>query len=259
MASTVVVRTVAPHVRTVMINRPLVRNAVDRETAAALKAAFLEFDRDSDAYVAVLYGADGQFCSGADLKAVASQNASTANDVSELGPMGPTALTLNKPVIAAVQGNCVAGGLELAVWCDLRVVEKSAVMGVFCRRFGVPLIDGGTVRLPRLIGQSRALDLILTGRAVDATEALAMGLANRVVEDGNGIQAAIDLATTLTKFPQDCMRADRASALDQHNRGVIEAMERERFVYGRRALESPDFVTGPQHFVQSRHTPKSNL
>ena len=188
-------------VTTVILNRPEVRNAVDRDTAAALAAAFREFDADADADVAVLWGAGGVFCSGADLRAFAEGRGNRLDPGGD-GPMGPTRLALSKPVIAAVSGYAVAGGLELACWCDLRVVEADAVFGVFCRRWGVPLIDGGTIRLPRLVGLSHALDMILTGRPVAADEALRMGLANRVVPAGESLAAARELAATLARFPQ---------------------------------------------------------
>jgi enoyl-CoA hydratase len=199
---------------TVLLSRPDRRNAVDGATAQALADAFREFDADGDAAVAVLHGEGGVFCAGADLKAVgtADGNGITADGD---GPMGPSRMRLSKPVIAAVAGHAVAGGLELALWCDLRVAEESAVFGVFCRRWGVPLIDGGTVRLPRLIGQSRAMDLILTGRPVDAREAREIGLANRVVPDGESRLAAEALAAELARFPQACLREDRLSALEQ--------------------------------------------
>ncbi|HEY4223254.1 MAG TPA: crotonase/enoyl-CoA hydratase family protein, partial [Myxococcota bacterium] len=193
---------------TVILSRPGVKNAVDRATAAALADAFRAFDADADARVAVLFGDGGTFCAGADLKSFASGQSNRV-EASGDGPMGPSRMQLDKPVIAAIAGYAVAGGLELATWCDLRVVEEDAILGVFCRRFGVPLIDGGTVRLPRLIGQSRALDLILTGRPVDASEALAIGLANRVVKKGEARAAAESLAAEIAKFPQLCMRADR--------------------------------------------------
>jgi enoyl-CoA hydratase len=196
-------------VTTVVLSRPEARNAVDRKTADALTEAFRAFD-DSDADVAVLWGEGGTFCAGADLKALDNHVGEDGD-----GPMGPTRLRLSKPVVAAVAGHAVAGGLELALWCDLRVAEEEAVFGVFCRRWGVPLIDGGTVRLPRLIGQSRAMDLILTGRPVGAREAYEMGLANRVVPTGTARQAAEELAREIARFPQTCLRGDRASVLDQ--------------------------------------------
>ncbi|CAJ1082422.1 probable enoyl-CoA hydratase [Xyrichtys novacula] len=201
---------------TVGINRPEVRNAVNQETARRLLEELEAFDRDPDLNVAVLHGEGGNFCAGYDLKELANHTASLKleQDVTKgPGPLGPSRLELSKPLIAAVSGFAVAGGLELAVLADLRVVEESAVMGVFCRRFGVPLIDGGTVRLPRLIGLSRALDLILTGRPVGAQEALAYGLANRIVPDGQALQAAVQLAEEISSFPQQCLRADRSSAM----------------------------------------------
>jgi enoyl-CoA hydratase len=199
---------------TVLLSRPERRNAVDGATASLLADAFREFDADGDAAVAVLHGEGGVFCAGADLKAVGTE---TGNRVARDGdgPMGPTRMRLGKPVIAAVAGHAVAGGLELACWCDLRVAEESSVFGVFCRRWGVPLIDGGTVRLPRLIGLSQAMDMILTGRGVEADEALRIGLVNRVVPDGESREAAEELAHQLALFPQSCMRNDRLSALEQ--------------------------------------------
>jgi enoyl-CoA hydratase len=219
---------------TVILCRADVKNAVDKVTAAALADAFRRFEADVDAKVAVLWGEGGTFCAGADLKAFAQGEGNVINDEGD-GPMGPTRLVLDKPVIAAIAGHAVAGGLELALWCDLRVVEEDAVLGVFCRRFGVPLIDGGTVRLPRLIGLSRALDLILTGRAVGAPEALSMGLANRVVPRGASRAAAVELAHHIAGFPQLCMRGDRESAYASTALDVQAAMKRELAV-GRRAL-----------------------
>ena len=201
-------------VSTVILDRPDVRNAVDGPTAAALAGAFAEFEADDGASVAVLCGAGGTFCAGADLKALGGPDGNRVAPDGD-GPMGPTRMRLSKPVIAAIAGHAVAGGLELALWCDLRVVEEDAVLGVFCRRWGVPLIDGGTVRLPRLIGLGRALDLILTGRAVPAAEALQMGLANRVVPHGQARTAAEALARDIAAFPQACLRSDRESALRQ--------------------------------------------
>jgi enoyl-CoA hydratase len=200
----------------ITIDRPGRRNAVDPDTARLLDEAFEAFDRDAGLHVAVLTGAEGNFCAGADLQALADDE-DTAGRVARdrPGPMGPTRRRLGKPVIAAVEGHAVAGGLELACWCDLRVAARSAVFGVFCRRFGVPLVDGGTVRLPRLIGQSRALDMILTGRAVDAAEALDFGLVNRLVDDGRALDSAIELAESLAALPQACLRNDRESALRQ--------------------------------------------
>ncbi|MEZ4395197.1 MAG: crotonase/enoyl-CoA hydratase family protein [Polyangiales bacterium] len=213
-------------VTTVILDRVGVKNAVDRATAAALAGAFREFDADPEARVAVLHGDHGTFCAGADLKAIARGEGNVVSPDGD-GPMGPTRLELSKPVIASIAGHAVAGGLELALWCDLRVVERDAVLGVFCRRWGVPLIDGGTVRLPRVVGLGRALDLILTGRAVGAEEALAMGLANRVVEKGAGRAAAESLARELSRLPQACMRADRASAYGALDLPLAEALRRE--------------------------------
>jgi enoyl-CoA hydratase/carnithine racemase len=231
MIETVRVERVGP-VTTVLINRPEARNAVDGPTATALADAFREFDADPSASVAVLTGVGPAFCAGADLKAIGTDRGNhTVADGD--GPMGPSRMVLSKPVIAAVSGHAVAGGLELALWCDLRVADTTAVFGVFCRRWGVPLIDGGTVRLPRLIGQSRAMDLILTGRAVDAEEALAIGLANRVVPAGEARAAAEELAARLAEFPQACMRSDRASALAQWSAPDPMATE---FTHGRSVL-----------------------
>lgn len=213
-------------VTTVILSRPEARNAVNGPTAVALYTAFADFDRDDSASVAVLWGEGGTFCAGADLKAFGTPQANEVHRTGP-GPMGPSRMVLSKPVIAAVSGYAVAGGLELAIWCDLRVAEEDAVFGVFCRRWGVPLIDGGTVRLPRLIGQSRALDLILTGRAVKADEALAMGLANRVVPKGQARQAAEQLAAELTALPQQCLRADRLSALHQWGLPESAALDQE--------------------------------
>lgn len=216
-------------VATITLHRPDCRNAVDGPTAALLQQAFARFEADATLAVAVLTGGDGQFCAGADLKAVADparRNSVTPNG-SGPGPMGPTRMAFTKPVIAAIEGHAVAGGLELALMCDLRVAAAGAVFGVFCRRWGVPLIDGGTVRLPRIVGQGRALDLILTGRAVDAQEALAIGLANRVVPDGQALAEAQGLARQIAGFPQACLRADRASALAQWDLDLPAALQRE--------------------------------
>nr|BFE62183.1 crotonase/enoyl-CoA hydratase family protein [Dactylosporangium thailandense] len=208
---------------TVILDRPQTRNAVDRATAEALAAAFRDFDADPGVDVAVLWGAGGTFCSGADLKAVAAGEGNRVEPDGD-GPLGPTRMRLSKPVIAAVSGHAVAGGLELAVWCDLRVVEEDAIFGVYCRRFGVPLIDGGTVRLPRLIGTGRALDLILTGRPVDAAEALRIGLADRVVPPGTAREAAEALAAGLAALPQECLRNDRRSLYDSLGRSVEDGL-----------------------------------
>ncbi|HVF88876.1 MAG TPA: crotonase/enoyl-CoA hydratase family protein [Blastocatellia bacterium] len=213
-------------VTTVIIDRPEVRNAVDREAALALSEAFREFERDESASVAVLHGDHGAFCAGADLKAIAEGRGNQTSPEGD-GPMGPSRMRLDKPVIAAISGHAVAGGLELALWCDLRVMEEDAVLGVFCRRWGIPLIDGGTVRLPRLIGLSRALDLILTGRPVDSAEALSIGLVNRVVPKGQARQASESLARELAGFPQVCLRNDRLSAYEQFDLEFEEAMANE--------------------------------
>ncbi|MFD8777295.1 crotonase/enoyl-CoA hydratase family protein [Streptomyces sp. NPDC059916] len=223
------------HVTTVVLSRPEVRNAVDGPTAAELAAAFKEFDADESARVAVLWGEGGTFCAGADLKAIGTERGNRVAEEGD-GPMGPTRLRLSKPVIAAVSGHAVAGGLELALWCDLRVAEEDAVFGVFCRRWGVPLIDGGTVRLPRLIGESRAMDLILTGRPVPAPEAYAIGLANCLVPPGRARAEAEELAERIADFPQACMRGDRASVLDQAGQGEEVAMVGE-LRYGTAVLE----------------------
>lgn len=221
-------------VTTIIINRPEVRNAVDRQTAEELADAVRAFERDPDARVGVLAGAGDTFCAGADLKAFA---AGAGNRVAPDGdgPMGPTRMLPGKPVIAAIAGYAVAGGLELALWCDLRVMEEDAVVGVFCRRWGVPLIDGGTVRLPRLIGLSRALDLILTGRAVGAQEALAMGLANRIAPTGQAREAAETLASEIARFPYECLLNDRLSAYEQGDLPFAEALANE-FRHGQRSL-----------------------
>jgi enoyl-CoA hydratase len=224
-------------VTTVILHRPEARNAVNGPTAAALYAAFDEFDHDDTASVAVLWGDGGTFCAGADLKAFGTGDANAVHR-SGPGPMGPTRMVLTKPVIAAVSGYAVAGGLELALWCDLRVAETGAVFGVFCRRWGVPLIDGGTVRLPRLIGHSRAMDMILTGRAVDAAEAQAIGLANRVVAAGQARQAAEQLAAELAALPQQCLRSDRLSAMHQWGESESEALANEFASISRVAAEA---------------------
>lgn len=210
----------------VTIDRPEARNAVDGPTAAALAEAFRAFDADDALSVGILTGANGAFCAGADLKSVGTPNGNQMNPDGD-GPMGPSRMDLSKPVIAAIEGHAVAGGLELALWCDLRVAASDAVLGVFCRRWGVPLIDGGTFRLPRLIGESRAMDLILTGRAVDADEALAIGLVNRVVEPGAALEAARTLAAQIAGFPQLCVRSDRASARGQWSMTEAEAITAE--------------------------------
>ena len=247
----------------VTLDRPEVRNAVDSATAVALRAAFLAFEDDPVAKVAVFHGAHGHFCAGWDLQHGARLAASGASggldqldfdtqDPRALGPMGPSRLRLSKPVIAAVSGAAVAGGMELALWCDLRVMEDDAYFGVYCRRFGVPLIDGGTVRLPRLIGMGHAMDLILTGRQVDAAEALQMGLANRVVPTGQAREAAIALARQLAAFPQATMRADRESAYAQWDLPLGDALQQE---WQRGKARIPDALEGAQRFAagQGRH------
>lgn len=227
---------------TVILDRPAAKNAVDRSTAEALADAFRAFDADATAKVGVLFGDHGTFCAGADLKALA---AGTPNRIEATGdgPMGPSRMLLGKPVIAAIAGHAVAGGLELAVWCDMRVAEEDAVLGVFCRRFGVPLIDGGTIRLPRLIGLSRALDLILTGRAVKADEALAMGLVNRVVPKGQARAAAEQLAHELCALPQAALRADRMSAYLQHDLDLEAALAKELELGSRALAEAVEGAT----------------
>jgi enoyl-CoA hydratase len=212
----------------VTVDRPHTRNAVDRSTADALEAAFRGFDADPELTVAVLTGAGGTFCSGADLGAIAAGEGNRVEpDPTAPGPLGCTRLLLDKPVIAAVEGYAVAGGLELALWCDLRVAATDAVFGVFCRRWGVPLVDGGTVRLPRLIGQSRALDMILTGRPVSGPEALDFGLANRLCPTGGALEAALELARQLDAFPQLCLRTDRRSVYEQHGMDLVDALGNE--------------------------------
>ena len=231
---------------TVVLHRPEARNAVDRPTADALVEAFLAFERDDEARVAVLWGEGGTFCAGADLKSIGGERQNRI-EPSGAGPMGPSRMELSKPVIAAIAGHAVAGGLELASWCDLRVAETDSVLGVFCRRWGVPLIDGGTVRLPRMIGLSRALDLILTGRAVSADEALSIGLVNRVVPKGTARAAAEQLAREIAAFPQLCMRADRASAVSQFDHPLPEAILQE-FNGGLAALQQ-EGVAGAARFA----------
>ena len=232
-------------VTTVIMNRPTARNAVNGPAAAQLYAAFDEFEHDDSASVAVLCGDNGTFCAGADLKAMGTADSNQTHR-SGPAPMGPTRMVLSKPVIAAVSGYAVAGGLELALWCDLRVVEEDAEFGVFCRRWGVPLIDGGTVRLPRLIGHSRAMDLILTGRAVGAQEALQIGLANRLVPKGQARAAAEELAAQLAALPQRCLRADRLSALHQWGQTEQDAMD---FEFGSLAKVSTELLAGAKRFV----------
>jgi enoyl-CoA hydratase len=238
-------------VTVVTIERPDRRNAVDRATADALTAAFRAFDTDATASVAVLTGSGGTFCAGADLKAMLDpdDDGLTLHDVAaDEGPLGPTRMLLAKPVIAAVEGHAVAGGLELALWCDLRVAARDAVFGVYCRRWGVPLVDGGTVRLPRLIGQSHALDLILTGRGVSGDEALRMGLANRITEPGTALAVARELAHDLARLPQHCLRNDRTSSYEQWGMTLDDALANEH-EQGLRSIASPELRAGLQRFV----------
>ncbi|WP_454163916.1 crotonase/enoyl-CoA hydratase family protein [Gordonia iterans] len=230
----------------VSINRPHRRNAVDRQTADALADAFRDFDRDDDAAVAILTGEAGTFCAGADLKAVAEGDPNRFEPTGD-APMGVSRLRLSKPVIAAISGHAVAGGLELALWADLRVADEDAVLGVFCRRWGVPLIDGGTVRLPRLIGMGHATDLILTGRAVHADEALTMGLINRVTPPGGALAHAVELGRELARFPQTCLRHDRLSLLEQQGLTEDKAMRNEH-VHGSVSLRA-DTLSGAARFV----------
>lgn len=233
-------------VTTVILDRPGVRNAIDHATAESLSTAFRAFERDDEARVAVLWGDHGTFCAGADLKAISSGEPNRIAPDGD-GPLGPTRMTLDKPVIAAVSGHAVAGGLELALWCDLRVAEETAVFGVFCRRWGVPLIDGGTIRLPRVVGLGRALDMILTGRPVDAREALAMGLANRVVPTGEARAEAEKLAHELAKLPQTCMRSDRRSSYECLSLDLEAALLREH-EHGLSALTA-ETVEGASRFA----------
>ncbi len=233
----------------VTINRPEVRNAVDGPTAALLAEAFRHFDADDSSDVAVLTGAAGTFCAGADLQAVAA-GAANGNKVrmDGDGPMGCSRMLLSKPVIAAVEGHAVAGGIELAVWCDLRVAAEDAVFGVYCRRWGVPLVDGGTIRLTRLIGQSHAMDLILTGRGVSGVEAHAMGLANRLAKKGEALKDAIELAKSLSRFPQRCMRSDRMSAYTQWSRSLEDALMDETRA-GLEVIRSGETREGARRFA----------
>jgi enoyl-CoA hydratase len=246
MSDTVRVENDGP-VRIITIDRPEVRNAVDEPTREALADAFRAFDADETASVAVLTGAHGVFCAGADLKAFAAGKKRRRTEDGD-GPMGPTRMILGKPTIAAVEGYAVAGGLELALWCDMRVAAADAVFGVFCRRWGVPLIDLGTVRLPRLIGQSHAMDLILTGRGVSGEEALRMGLANRLAPKGGALSAAVALAHELAALPQRCLRSDRLSAIEQWSLGWREAMLNE-FHRGMTVINSGEAKEGATRFA----------
>jgi enoyl-CoA hydratase len=235
------------------IDRPQLRNAVDRPTAEALAAAFRAFEADESLSVAVLTGAGGAFCAGADLKALADGRGNRVGADGD-GPMGPTRMLLSKPVIAAIEGPAVAGGLELALWCDLRVAARNAVFGVYCRRWGVPLIDGGTVRLPRLIGMSHALDLLLTGRGVSGEEALRMGLANRLVEPGHALADACSLAAQIARFPQHCLRNDRRSAYEQGSLDLPRALANETRL-GLQVIASGETRAGAARFArgEGRH------
>ncbi len=237
-------------VAVVTIERPERKNAVDRATARALADAFRRFEGEDDASVAVLTGAGGTFCAGADLKAIAEGQPNRVAPDGD-GPMGPTRMMLDKPVIAAVEGFAVAGGLELALWCDLRVMAEDATFGVFCRRWGVPLIDGGTVRLPRLVGHSFALDLIITGREVRADEAQRIGLANRVCPPGEALATAITLAEQISALPQTCLRNDRRSSYDQWGHDEATALARETEL-GLATLSAPAFITGVRRFGERR-------
>ena len=248
MSTTAVLIETKGPICTISINLPDKRNAVDRPTATALREAFEQFDNDSHLRVAVLTGAGGNFCAGADLKAIEDPERLNDIDKPEQGPMGPTRMLLSKPVIAAVAGYAVAGGLELALMCDMRIVEESAVFGVFCRRWGVPLIDGGTVRLPRIIGQGRALDMILTGRPVHAEEALQIGLASRVVANGEALVAAQTIASQIAQFPQQCMNADRRSVYHQWDYGLSEALRQEHI--GGCPVVLEESIIGAQRFAK---------
>lgn len=237
-------------VTTIILDRPQARNAVDRPTAEVLAEAFRQFDEDEEALVAVFYGANGTFCAGADLKALADESRRNRISAEGDGPMGPSRMLLSKPVIGAISGYAVAGGLELALWCDLRIVEEDAVFGVFCRRWGVPLIDGGTVRLPRIIGLGRAMDLILSGRAIAADEAYVMGLANRIVARGSARKEAEALAHEMAQFPQHCLRNDRLSVYEQQGLTLEDALKNEF----ERSVESlqVDGLKGAAQFAQGR-------
>lgn len=245
-----VIVTTINRITTISIHRPDAKNAVDRATADQLAEAFRAFDQDESSDVAILTGLGGTFCAGADLKAI-SQGRPNRTEPTGDAPMGPSRMQLSKPVIAAISGYAVAGGMELALWCDLRVMERSAVMGIFCRRWGVPLIDGGTIRLPRLIGASRAMDLILTGRPVDGDEAYHIGLANRLVEDGQALEAAKSLATEISKFPQICMRHDRQSAMEQWDLKLEEALLNE-YHHGMKAIEANETLKGASKFASGK-------
>ncbi|MCF6320532.1 MAG: crotonase/enoyl-CoA hydratase family protein [Rhizobiaceae bacterium] len=241
----------------ILINRPHCRNAVDGESAHLLFDAFKKFDADNNLDIAILAGVGGTFCAGADLKALADGgdiNPIMEGGINSLAPMGPTRLRLEKPVIAAIEGHAVAGGMELALWCDMRVMAKNAQFGIFCRRFGVPLIDMGSIRLPRLIGQSRAMDLLLTGRAVDSEEAFSIGLANRVVNPGKALEGAMELANDIIQHPQTCLRSDRQSMLEQWSLGEEDAMRNENKL-GLATMHSGETLSGAIRFSdgEGRH------
>ncbi|MFX1503440.1 MAG: crotonase/enoyl-CoA hydratase family protein [Promethearchaeota archaeon] len=235
---------------TIIIDNPEVKNAVDGPTAKELAKAFREFEKDESASIAVLWGANGTFCSGANLKAIAEGEGNQIDRTGD-GPMGPTRMLLSKPIIAAIAGYAVAGGLELALWCDMRIAEKDAIFGVFNRRFGVPLIDGGTIRLPRLIGLSRALDMILTGRPINAQDAYDWGLVNRLVDIGEAKNEAEKLGRKIADFPQMCMRNDRLSAYNQFGLDIIEAMKKE-FELGLKSLKSREYIEGSKDFLKGK-------
>lgn len=238
----------------VTIDRPAVRNAVDQETATELREAFDRVEAEEDVAAAVLTGASGTFCAGADLKAASTGRGNRVSLDDLQGPMGPTRMSMTKPVIAAVEGHAVAGGLELAIWCDLRVAARDAVFGVYCRRWGVPLVDGGTVRLSRMLGHSHALDLILTGRGVSGDEALRMGLANRLVEPGQALSQALELADQLAQFPQRCLRGDRLSSYRQWDLDLDAALMEESRI-GLEVIRSGETLEGARRFAggKGRH------
>lgn len=235
---------------TIILDNPEVKNAVDGPTATKLANAFRNFEKDEKALVAVLWGANGTFCSGANLKAITEGRGNRIEKEGD-GPMGPTRMLLSKPVIAAISGYAVAGGLELALWCDIRIAESNAILGVFNRRFGVPLIDGGTIRLPRLIGLSRAIDMILTGRPITAQEAYNWGLVNRLVDIGESKKEAVKLAREIALFPQVCLKNDRLSTYNQFGLNFKDAMAKE-FEFGLKTLESGEYLEGSTEFIKGK-------
>jgi len=235
----------------VSLQRPHVRNAVDQQTATELREAFLRFEAEQDAFAAILTGAGGTFCAGADLKAASTGRGNRVSLDDAQGPMGPTRMLLSKPVVAAVEGHAVAGGLELALWCDLRVAARDAVFGVYCRRWGVPLVDGGTVRLSRMLGHSHALDMILTGRGVSGEEALRMGLANRLVEPGQALESALELCGELARFPQRCLRGDRLSSYRQWDLSLDAALLEESRI-GLEVIRSGETLEGAARFASGK-------